>query len=247
MWRDLPLPSYPFCSAPAPPNPPTTPKSIICDSYNPQSYPSNLSLNNCILWDGGAEIWRQYGWVAINITYSDICGGFPGLGNIDLDPCFVAQGYWADPCNTPGDPADDLWVVGDYHLKSFGWRWDSSRQRWDYDEVTSRCIDAGNPGAPLAAELLTVPADPTHQYGLNRHLNMGAYGGTAEASMPPHDWALLADLTNDGFVDLADYAPFTNDFPDIPHPADLNRDGAINLLDLTLQAADWLAQTSWHQ
>ena len=43
------------------------------------------------------------------LTYSDIQGGWPGEGNIDADPLFVASGHWANPANrtaspNPGDP-----------------------------------------------------------------------------------------------------------------------------------------------
>ena len=78
---------------------------------------------------------------------------------------------------------------GDYHLKSEGWRWDSVRGRWDYDDVTSRCIDAGNPGSSLENELLIIPSDPDNIWGENIRINMGAYGGTSEASMPPYNWS----------------------------------------------------------
>jgi hypothetical protein len=42
---------------------------------------------------------------------------WPGIGNINADPCFVNAGYW-DSNGTPDDCWDDFWVDGDYHLKS---------------------------------------------------------------------------------------------------------------------------------
>ena len=138
------------------------------------------------------------------------------------------------------------WVDGDYHLKSNGWRWNVTDEQWAHDTVTSRCIDASNPGSSLADDPLTVPDDPCNIFGVNRRINMGAYGGTSEASIPPPNWALLADLTNDGIVNLEDYSPFTKDASNIDHPGDLNRDGVRDLLDLALLAADWLEQTVWH-
>jgi len=36
----------------------------------------------------------------------------------------------------------------------------------------------------------------------NIRINMGAYGGTAEASISPLAWPLLADMNNDHKVDL---------------------------------------------
>jgi len=47
---------------------------------------SNLHLGNCILRDGGSEIWNDDG-STIAITYTNLEGGWPGDGNIDKDPC----------------------------------------------------------------------------------------------------------------------------------------------------------------
>ncbi len=180
------------------------------------------------------------------VTYSNVQGSWPGLGNIDADPCFVNLGHW-DPNGTPGDLEDDFWVDSDYHLKSRGWRWDSSRKIWTWDTVTSRCIDAGNPGSPLGDEPLSVPVDPTSYWGRNLRVNMGAYGGTSEASIAPHGWALPADLTNDGAVNWRDFACAAPNQPTIVgrHPGDLNRDGVTNSADLALFSENWLEQTTW--
>ncbi|MHC4259105.1 MAG: hypothetical protein ACYSTF_01650, partial [Planctomycetota bacterium] len=153
-------------------------------------------LTNCILWgnsdSGGTDESAQVHGGTPIVNYSCLqgwTGSLGGTGNIGADPCF------ADASN------------GDYHLKSEGWRWDTkSLPHWKHDFVTSRCIDAGNPGSPLGAELLTIVADPNHVWGQNLRINMGAYGGTAKASMPPYGWALLSDITNDGIVDGCDFA-----------------------------------------
>ena len=52
------------------------------------NFPSGLIMTNCILWDGGDEIWNNDGSV-ITINYTDVQGGWPGTGNIDADPLFV--------------------------------------------------------------------------------------------------------------------------------------------------------------
>ena len=71
--------------------------------------PSNLQLTNCILWDEGNEIWNDDG-STITITYSDVQGNWPGLGNINADPCFVdpnnADHHLSQesPCINTGDP-----------------------------------------------------------------------------------------------------------------------------------------------
>ena len=110
------------------------------------------------------------------VTYTDIQGGWPGKGNIDTDPYFVATGFW-DTNGTPENLDDDFWVEGDYHLQSQAGRWDPVSQTWVQDVVTSSCIDAGNPGSDWTAE-------PQPSGG---RINMGAYGGTAKASKSPTD------------------------------------------------------------
>ena len=89
-----------------------------------------------------------------SVTYSDVQGGWPGEGNIDTDPLF------AEPDN------------GDYHLKAQAGRWNTSSQSWIIDDVTSPCIDAGDPSSPVGLE-------PSPNNGI---INIGAYGGTSEAS-----------------------------------------------------------------
>ena len=137
---------------------------------------NSFELINCIVWDGDNSIdvycWPNY------INYSDIQGGWRwgGEGNINVDPLFVKPGYWAD-VNDPNiavEPFDPnaVWIDGDYHLKSQGGRWDSVSESWIIDDVTSPCIDAGDPNSPVGDE-------PEPNSG---RINMGAYGGTAEAS-----------------------------------------------------------------
>ena len=143
--------------------------------------PSNVEMTNCIVWGSGNEIWNDDG-SSITISYSDIQGGQAGVydpygvviwgeGNIDTDPLFADPGYWVDA----NDPNNDLWVNGDYHLKSEAGRWDPVSESWVIDDVTSPCIDAGDPLTPVMYE--------PHPRGC--FINMGAYGGTEEASKSP--------------------------------------------------------------
>ena len=90
------------------------------------------------------------------------------------DPNFANPGYW-DPNGTPEDLSDDYWVEGDYHLKSQAGRWDPNTQDWIQDDVNSPCIDAGDPNNAVGSE-------PRPNGG---RINIGAYGGTSEASMSP--------------------------------------------------------------
>ena len=207
---------------------------------------SEPTLSNCILWNGGDEIVNDES--TTTITYSNVQGGWDGLGNIDIEPEFVQPGYW-DPNGTSDNSSDDFWVDGDYHLKSEGWRWDMRRGVWTWDDVTSRCIDGGNPASLLGDEPLYVAADPNNEFGVNRRINMGAYGGTAEASIGPDGWALLADLNNDGIVsfpDLAHQAARVQEHDTEP-PGDLDRNGAVDMLDVALLVEDWLRMTTWYE
>jgi predicted outer membrane repeat protein len=117
-----------------------------------------------------------------------LTGSLGGVGNISDDPLF----YNPDS--------------NDYHLKSNGWRWSVTQQSWTHDDVTSPCIDAGNPGSPLFDEPLSIDGDISNRWGQNVRINMGAYGGTSEASIAPPGFRLLADINNDGIVNLKDYA-----------------------------------------
>jgi len=77
---------------------------------------------------------------------------------------------------------------------------------------------------------------------------MGAFGGTAEASIPPYGWAVLGDLTNDGTVDLADLAQWAEEWLKTgeDQSADLSRDRTVDLIDFAQLAEDWGTETSWH-
>jgi len=103
----------------------------------------------------------------VTVSYSDIEGGRAAIsvsgsqstvewgdGNIDADPLF------ADGVNA------------DFHLRSQSGRWDPDEQTWVRDDNTSPCIDAGDPDDPVGDE----PAPN------GSRINMGAYGGTTQAS-----------------------------------------------------------------
>jgi hypothetical protein len=94
-----------------------------------------------------------------------------------------------------------VWIDGDYHLKSQAGRWDANEGRWTKDEVTSPCIDAGDPASPIGLE-------PFPNGGI---INMGAYGGTAEASKsyfgkPVRETIVAGDINGDCKVDFKDFA-----------------------------------------
>jgi len=130
----------------------TNGNALASYSWRPEHPPNNLQMTNCILWDGGNEIWSN-GRSTIKISYSNLRGGRAGVhdpcdgliwgeGNIDAEPLFA-------------HPNND-----DYHLKSQAGRWTSASSvepeakegRWTKDDVTSPCIDAGNMSSPIGNE-----------------------------------------------------------------------------------------------
>jgi parallel beta-helix repeat protein len=110
--------------------------------------------------------------IEATVTYSDVQGGWPGEGNIDETPCFFGFGFW-DTNGTDENFSDDFWVGGDYHLCSQAGRWEPDSQTWIKDMLTSPCIDAGDPRSDFTLE-------PEPNGGC---INMGAYGGTPQASL----------------------------------------------------------------
>jgi hypothetical protein len=117
---------------------------------------------------------------------------------IEANPEFASPGYW-DLNATPDHQYDDFWVEGDYHLKSQAGRWDQKIQSWVKDDVTSPCIDAGDPMSPIGEE-------PFPNGG---RINIGAYGGTAETSKsyfgePVCETIIAGDINGDCKVNFED-------------------------------------------
>jgi len=132
-----------------------------------------MVLNSIIYYNGAGSIEVQGGAPAV-ITYTDLQGGWTGEGNIDADPHFSEPGLW-NLNGTPNDTSDDFWVPGDYHVQSQAGRWDPKSLSWVQDVLTSPCIDAGSPASDWTAE------SPPN----GGRINMGAYGGTSQASKSP--------------------------------------------------------------
>ena len=158
--------------------------------HSPSS--SKVSIENSLIGNGTErDLIFLYGEDPDNLlTGKWICG----------DPCFTDPGYW-DPNNTQNDITDDFWVYGDYHLKSQAGRWNPNNQTWIQDDVTSPCIDTGDLNSPIDLE-------PFPNGGI---VNMGAYGGTTEASKsyfgePICETIVASDINGDCIVDSRDFA-----------------------------------------
>ena len=147
-----------------------------------------------------------------NARYSCFRNG-SGYGNISQDPLFV-------------DPHND-----DYHLQSRFCRYSTEDDEWVADSDHSPCIDAGYPGDPISSE----------PYPNGECINMGAYGGTPEASRSI-DYDILqvdgrgrshAYATIQSAVDAADNGDIILVWPGI-----YREEVSINDKEITLQSAD---------
>jgi hypothetical protein len=167
---------------------------------------SRLSLINCTITEnisgeqGAAILCVNSGPVVVNsilwnnvptqivadsqshplVSYVDVQGGAPGTGNLNMEPLFFMVGRWVSPTDltravTPYTK-NAVWIPGDYHLMSTRGRWSPSLENWVKDQVTSPCIDAGEPQDPVLDE-------PSPNGG---RMNLGAYGGSSQASRSDH-------------------------------------------------------------
>ena len=146
--------------------------------YNLNPGGGTATVVNCIIWDcpqpvtlaDSSNTQIEDRGSHITVKYSDIQGGESGIsvsgsrstvtwgpGNINTDPQFASAGS------------------GDYHLKSRAGRWDTAGRLFATDNLTSPCVDAGDPDIPIAFE----------SYPNGGIINIGTYGGTTKASKSP--------------------------------------------------------------
>jgi hypothetical protein len=187
----------------------------------------NLTLTNCILWgnfaDEGPQIAVQQTG-SLSVSYCCLQGAESDIytatavtlelgGNIGDDPCF----------------ADD--AISDWHLQSTTGRWDANNNIWVTDDQNSPCIDAGDPCSLWTSEI----------WPHGKRINMGAYGGTHQASMSTSTTGNIADLNHNGFVNWIDMKILTGKWPmqELLLAEDLNRDGIVNAKDYALFADNW--------
>ena len=117
---------------------------------------SDIIIKNSIVWyNDGAAISLAETVSPNPVLFSNIEGHYAGQGNINVEPLFVSRS------------------VGNYHLKSATGhlnhdQWVAASSLSDH----SPCIDAGDPQDQIGTE-------PVPNRG---RINMGAYGGTTEAS-----------------------------------------------------------------
>ncbi len=98
--------------------------------------------------------------------------------------------------------------------------------------MNSPSIDAGSPNSDWTAEL----------WPHGKRINMGAFGGTPQASMSLSDAGNVADLNNDDSVDYKDFLRFADDwlYQRVLLSEDLDRNAIVNFTDFAIFADNWL-------
>ena len=121
-------------------------------------YYSDPDITNCILWDDTASLSGGEVYSANHsypsVSYCDVQGNYPGLGNIDADPCFVnpdADDYHLraeSPCVDAGDnnsvPPDAADLDGDGNTtEPIPWDFEESPRIMDGDSDGNSVVDMG--------------------------------------------------------------------------------------------------------
>jgi hypothetical protein len=165
---------------------------------------------------GGAEMGGFSGnSTALNVTYSDV-------------QMFNSEGFFDPTIIWPGEGninLDPLFVDvrhGDFHLKADGWD-------------LSPCINTGDPFADCSLE-------PAPNGG---RINMGAYGGTEEATSSALVRPVPADADEDLAVNMVDFAILADNWhlegANIKNKkADLDNNNIIDEHDLFILSKFWL-------
>ncbi|MHC5023927.1 MAG: hypothetical protein ACYTGG_08440 [Planctomycetota bacterium] len=196
-------------------------RAIACNSFPPAG--SNVTVVNCILWDGGDEV-VSVDDSTIIVTFSDVQGGFAGTGNIDADPMFVdaANGDYrlqtgspcADAGHNNGVPADTLDL--------------------DDDGDVTECIPFDLDGQPRF-QADEIDYDPG--CGIGAVVDMGAF---EHPGSPIHP-VIVGDLDGSGDVTITDLLALLATWGPaaVCEMADANIDGVVDIIDLLELLAHW--------
>lgn len=131
--------------------------ALACHHWSGESQ-STVKMTNCIVRDGQNPISTEP-QCSVTINWGNVEGGWPGIGNIDADPCFIEPGYWVDINDSnlivePNEPSA-VWLDGDYHLLP-----------------VSPCIDTGDPNFIPEPNETDLDGNPRVDGG---RIDMGAY------------------------------------------------------------------------
>ena len=186
-----------------------------------QIHASDFQATNCIFYDGIDVIWNDNDSDVV-ITYCDVQGGWPGAGNIDIDPCFV---------NAAG---------GDYHLRLDSVCIDAGDPCGVEAEVDmdgyARVVD----GDGDEQAIVDMGADEVGLVNAWRSATQCYGDGDGDGDVDTEDWPAFrdafgraypdasydvrGDLDRDGDVDTEDWPSFRDNFG-WSVPADCGYDG----------------------
>jgi parallel beta-helix repeat protein len=197
---------------------------------------SNPLVINCIVRDNIApdgnqialintlRIWGVNIPTEMTVMFSDIEGGQAqatvdpyctlhwGLGNIDVDPNFIDAGHW--DINNLGDPNDDFFIPGDYHIPP-----------------NSACVDIGDNNS--IPSFLTTDIDGEERL-FNTRVDMGADEMVITGPI---------DLDNDGIIGYFELSTLIDEWlitgPGLQN--DFYPDGVVNFVDFAVLAEQWLS------
>jgi hypothetical protein len=121
---------------------------------------------------------------------------------------------------------NDLAILLDGYMSGF------VEGEWVFDDVSSLCIDGGDPNSDWSEEL----------WPHGERINIGAYGGTSEASMSLNDVGNVADLNHDGVVNFEDFGWFGKvwEIEQVLLGEDFDRNGVVDWKDLKILCDHWL-------
>jgi parallel beta-helix repeat protein len=141
-----------------------------------------------------------------------------------LASMWMQEGILAEDLDNNGAvDTDDLGLLAQYYLVN---RFEGG---WISDEMASPCIDAGDPNSDWSDE----------PWPNGKRINMGAYGGTNQASKNGN----LADFDVDGAVDLSDLMEFSSEWLDYQGGiVNLDLTGCVDFQDFAILAENWLWQ-----
>jgi hypothetical protein len=180
---------------------------ILCYFTPKQTISNNVITSNKygIYASGGEQSAVPSLYIAHNNVWGNSAGNyweFFGVLSYDGSGWSVSRPFKPEPgtCEINQAPLFTNPTNNDYHLRSQAGRWDPDTKTWIQDDVTSPGIDAGDPASAIGLE-------PFPNGGI---INMGAYGGTEQASKsyfgePVCETIIVGDINGDCRVDFADF------------------------------------------